>query len=274
MDFSIEQLHAVERDMKSKISKVLEATNGLSTGDLTQGALNKLTKSTLSDFVRSLVSTVECNIELCKSAASKIDAIQTEQIETQKKMLDLQREQMGTVDKTVKTELKSWADVVTSKINQTQSITTTTVKEAVRTVNDEEHRSKNYIIYGYDEIEDAEEDPREIVKEVYEKAGCLVPEILDIYRIGKKTSGKTRPIKVEMSDSGDVRFILKHAYKLRESNLRSVYVAPDRTREERIAHSNLVKEMKELIRQFPSKHYIIRNNKVVCSDKTLSSGVS
>ena len=101
-----------------------------------------------------------------------------------------------------------------------------------------------------------------IINDIYCAAEVFVPKYFDIYRVGK-ISDKPRPIKVELTCSGDVQLILKKSYKLRESedypNYRSVYLAPDRSKEEN--------EMKELIKLDSSKHYFIRNNKVNCVDK-------
>ena len=43
-----------------------------------------------------------------------------------------------------------------------------------------------------------------------------------------------------------------------------VYLAPDRTKEQRRLHSGLVKQLKELIKLDNSKRYFIRDNKVNC----------
>ena len=74
-------------------------------------------------------------MNLCKSAASSIDQTKTEQmqIDMQKQLINRQQDQIDSVQKTVKREIKSWANVKT-------------VKEAVRSVNEEE-RSRNLIIY-------------------------------------------------------------------------------------------------------------------------------
>ena len=52
-----------------------------------------------------------------------------------------------------------------------------------------------------------------------------------------------------------------------EGEFRKVYLAPDRTKEEQLAHAQLAKEIKEPISNDPSKNYFIRNNKINCADK-------
>ena len=62
--------------------------------------------------------------------------------------------------------------------------------------------------------------------------------------------------------------ILKNAHKLKaHAELKTVYLSPDRTKEQRLAHGKLVKKMKELISRDSSKHYFIRDCKVNCVDK-------
>ena len=94
------------------------------------------------------------------------------------------------------------------------------------------------------------------------------PGLVKAYRLGKKETSKTQPIKVEFDSSSEVDMILKHAHKLKSnSELKTVYISPDRTKEQRLAHSKLVKKMKEMINQDNSKHYFIRDNKVNCVER-------
>ena len=73
---------------------------------------------------------------------------------------------------------------------------------------------------------------------------------------------------MDFRSSSDLDEILKNAYKLKtNSELKSVYLSPDRTKEQRSAHSKLVIQMKEMITRDSSKHYFIRDNKVNCVDK-------
>jgi hypothetical protein len=88
--------------------------------------------------------------------------------------------------------------------------------------------------------------------------------------MGKKEPGKTRPIKVEFTNSGDVEYALVHARKLKTSKLNNVYLGPDRTKEERSANNKLVREMKLIIEKHSNKHYYIRNKKICSVDKASS----
>ena len=110
----------------------------------------------------------------------------------------------------------------------------------------------------------------EIVKSVHGAtvADGSIPDTMNVYRLGDKISDRTRPIKVEFRSSSDVENILKNAYKLKaNSDLKSVYLSPDRTKEQRSAHSKLVKQMKEMINKDSTKHYFIRDRVVKSVDK-------
>ena len=126
------------------------------------------------------------------------------------------------------------------------------------------------MIYGAEEEE--EEDVSDIIENIYVEAfDCPSPKTIDIYRVGKKEAGKTRPLRVEFPLPGDVKHALLLANKLKDV-YPTVYLGPDRNKEERQAHNELVSPMKDLIKQDPSKHYYIRNNKICHTDKKLSTG--
>ena len=254
--------------MKTEIEKVLKSVHVASAAEINETVLMRLNKNPLAKFVESLMNVIEKNVDLCKAAAGKIDQLKTEKIADQKMLLKFQQGEVNSVQETVKSEMKSWADIAKKNTNQRKQITENTVKQAVRTVNEEERRSKNLMIYGC--TEDNSKDIGMIVKNVYQAMGFPLPKTIDAYRMGKEEPGKPRPIKVEFTNAGDVEYALVHARKLKTSNLSTVYLGPDRTRDERIAHSKLVKEMKELFKKDPNRHYFIRNNKICSADKALS----
>ena len=277
MDFSVESLHTAEKDIESEIRKLMKAVGASSPSDINQSSLQKLNKAPLQTFLVNIVSLYDKNISLCKSAAAKCDQLKSEQIELQKQLINAQNDQITAVQKTVKTEMKSWADVAKKNLTQSKVVTAKTVKEAVRAVNEEEERSRNLIIYG---VAEGEEDDwkefvstewlNDVVKSVHGAtvADWSLPNVDKVYRLGKKVRDKTRPMKAEFRSSSDVDDILKNAHKLKaNSELKSVYLSPDRTKEQRSAHTKLVNQMKEMIASDSSKHYFIRDNKVNCVDK-------
>ena len=155
MDFSVESLHTAEKDIESEIRKLMKAVGASSPSDINQSSLQKLNKAPLQTFLVNIVSLYDKNISLCKSAAAKCDQLKSEQIELQKQLINAQNDQIAAVQKTVKTEMKSLADIAKKNLTQSKVVTAKTVKEAVRAVNEEIERSRNLIIYG---VAEGEED--------------------------------------------------------------------------------------------------------------------
>ena len=261
--------------MKDTFSTALSEAKVSTLSELNETVLMRLNKNQLVNTIISLVNVFDENISTCKSAAEKIDELKSEQIELQKNCLGLQSDQLETVKTAVKSELsvglKSWSDVVkknTSQVhNNILATTKKSVKQVIEKVNEEERRSCNLMIYGLPEI--VGEDIGTVVDEVYQSMNVPSPSsTIDCYRVGKKHEEKIRPIRLECHNRGDVEFALIHSKRLRVSEKHSrVYLAPDRSKEQRQEHSLLVKKMKDLINTDPAKHYFIRNNKV-CSAAT------
>ena len=73
-----------------------------------------------------------------------------------------------------------------------------------------------------------------------------------------------------MQTTTEARLLLQNARKLKSSNLSTVYVGPDRSKDERAAHKKLLIEIKQMIEKDSTKHYYIRDNKIKIIDKRLS----
>ena len=255
----MQALHTFEFELSVELKTVLNIANVPCTTELNKNSLTKLYKNDLTEIVLRLVKAYEKNLTICKSAAVKIDQLKSDQIENQKKLMEIQDKQIDSVQQAVKTELKTWADVAKQGITS-KPITKHTVKEAVRSVNDEEKRSKCFLIYGVEEKDN--EIPCEIAQNVYRKLNFNPPKLVDSYRVGRKTPGKLRPIKVKMKHPTDVIVLLRNAGKLRSTDMKSVYLSPDRNKQEQAAHNKLVAEMRTMIKEDPNKFYYIRNNEV------------
>ena len=254
MDFSVDLLHTMEKEINSEIVKVMKATNVSSVSDLSSTVLsNKLNKGQLSNFLCNIVKLLDSSMSLCKAAAGSVDAMKSKVVDTQNQLIEMQKEEIGAVKNTVKTEFKNWADVVKNNVTQDRKLTAKSVKEAVKAVNEEEERLKNLIIYGVKEAEgDCEETLQfgplpNLVKSISKQTECPDCDVKNVYRIGNKTPGKVRPVKVEFQSSNDVASLLKNAPKLKSNEeFKTVYLAPDRSLEQRVARSKLVGQMKEL----------------------------
>ena len=275
----MDRLNVMENEMKSEIQKLLKAVNVSCGSEVTETALNKLHKPPLVKFVSTFLNLVEKNVELCKCAAGKMDILKSEKIADQKRLIDIQQEQINSVQETVKSEMKSWADVVQKNTAQRSGkhLTENSVKQALRTVDEEKRRSKNFMIYGYPESEkEVNFELNRSVKNIIECTDMIpAPRTCDIQRIGRKELGKNRPIKVQLESASDVDYVLTRARNLKNfTDYINVYLGPDRTREEQLAHNKLVKQMKQMIEKNPNKHYYIRNRKIYIADKGLSAQTS
>ena len=107
--------------MKEEISKLLNTTKVSTTSNFSVTVLEKLKKAELISAVLSLVTVCENNLDLCKSAAEKIDELKDSKISYQREIIEAKKSQLNFVQKTVKTELKSWSDVVKKGCSQNQA---------------------------------------------------------------------------------------------------------------------------------------------------------
>ena len=273
MDFSIDTLHSFEKEMLAAEQKILKTVKISCITDLNHSTLMRQNKDPLASMVQDLVKLFNSNLNLCKSAANKLDRMKSEQIELQNRLLNLQQNDIDSVQETVKTEMsRTWAEV--AKKNSSTSAKTFTAKEmkkVVKSTVSEEDRSQSFIIYGAPERGD-QDNPAVEAELVFEQTiSKPYPHILTSYRIGTRQSDKTRPIKVRLLNTHCVQQVLRNGYKLRANEeFKDIYLAPDRNKEERLAHSQLVAEMRRLIAEDSSKRYVIRNNRVVCVDNILS----
>jgi hypothetical protein len=109
----------------------------------------------------------------------------------------------------------------------------------------------------------------EYVKDVFDEM-MVRPEIRQISRIGRKSSGtSTRPIKVKVSSSSTASLILGQARRLRYSEaprLKSVFVKPDLSIEERNKRRILVQDLNQRRNSEPNKRHKIRGGAVHSED--------
>ena len=104
MDFSLESLYSVERDVDS----VFGAVFGVNWSDVSKSTVTKLDKGTLSNLVLSAVSVLGRSKGILRSAAVCVEGLKQDQIENQKTLLKIQddllkskTEQVEAVQKTM-----------------------------------------------------------------------------------------------------------------------------------------------------------------------------
>lgn len=157
------------------------------------------------------------------------------------------------------------SNVVTLFITTTTK-TTEELKKAVKTVvQEEEDRSRNVMIFNLPDQEN--EDINSVVAGVFEAIGEK-PRV-KACRLGKRKSNKSmRTVKVTVANSTVVSQILSNARNLRKvSNLKSVFVCPDRSTEQRAKQKLLVTDLKRLAKEQTDMKHFIRNGEILSVEK-------
>ena len=184
----------------------------------------------------------------------------------------------------MKSEIKTFSEVVMTNCSG-NNITAAKLKKVVRSAISEDDRTKNFVIFGAGEeltCEEEELNDVELVKEIFCHIKYLEdkPVIEKCSRIGVNKSGDHahRPIKVTLKTSEAVYNVLRKAKNSKTVDSTNysfqfdkLYLSPDRSEEERKTRRDLVKDMKQRIKQDSSKHYFIKNNKVCVADVMVSN---
>ena len=175
---------------------------------------------------------------------------------------------VSSVQKEVKAVKQSLSDVVKSSSlnNSTAPISADSIKSVAKQIVVEEELSRNVIVFGL--CEDNNEEVSDKVTEVFESLGEK-PRV-EASRLGRKSSSATRPrpVKVTLSSSTIVQQILRKSSKLsRTEKFKTVYLAPDRTEEERAQHKELVVELKKRAEAEKDKKLFIREGQICCVDR-------
>jgi len=283
MDFSVTVLHDLE-DRIEGLSDNLEKTLKCGKlGNITRNMLTSksLTKDNLADITLNMLSVISESRKILRLAAAKFDDQKSELVENQKRLLQIQDEliecknsEIDVVKDTVKTEIKSFSEIVKQKSDQ--PFAPSKLKEAIKSVAVEEERSKNVLFFGIPESK-ATQGTNQNQADRSKLGGLLYQwgmkaEIVDSCRLGVEERGKTRPIKAKFSCADTTRRLLSSAKDLRNTtDYKKCYIAPDRTKEERDARKKLVDEMKRLIETEPTKYHYIRNNKVCSVNRLFKS---
>ncbi len=167
------------------------------------------------------------------------------------------------------------------KINESRNKTETSLTDAMKEMEDRERRKNNLVIHNISESTATEAEARksydeDFVKKLFkEHLKVDVKLKLDnnqqpmIRRLGKKTDGKSRSMKVTLLPD-EVPKVLKNAKKLSlstDETIKKIVVKPDLTPMQRDEEQKLVKEKNEKNKEALSKNepadWIIQRWKVV-----------
>ena len=165
---------------------------------------------------------------------------------------------VGSVQNTVKEELKSYASVV--KKSCSASLTPAKIQAAMKKATTEEERSCNLIVYGLEETdeENTEDAVLSVIHHTDEK-----PKLLACRRLGERSGEKARPIRVTFHSREMVRCVLAKSANLRQvEGYSRVYLCPDRTLEQRQERKRLLGVLSEKRETCPEKRFVIRRGAV------------
>ena len=192
----------------------------------------------------------------------QVIALQAELLQCKNDQLQtLQTTVKTSVEDTMKTEMKSYSQILQKHVPQ-PTIANETVKTIVQTVVQEEDRSKSLMVFGLPEEEDEVLSSK--VGEVFEELGEK-PRI-EASRLGMQNKDKTkvRPVKVTLSSSVAANQILAKARRLRLSTKHnSVFICQDRSPADRAKHRLLVEELKKRRTANPGNRFYIKGG-VLC----------
>ena len=226
----------------------------------------KQTKETLVKYLLEGYQTVYSHSDKFESSRTCVEQMKSELIAGQRSVVKLQQQildaqakqlnEMSTVvDTAVDRGIRSYSEIVSQTIEESVPVLSEqklkkVVQEAV-TVDD---RSKNVVIFGLSEetSENLDDKITDLFGEIEEKPS------FEAVRVGAVSDEKSRPVKVYLRNSDIAHGILVKAKQLKETAAyKKVYIAPDRSPEERIKHRKLVAEMREQARENPDQYFFI-----------------
>ena len=229
---------------------------------------------TFSDLPVKLLD--QCCLPLMSSARSKIDVLQQESfcdknevIKLQDRLIEMKDRELGLVSKTVEKEMKSYSSALQQSCSTLQESCSTAlspkkIASAVKTIVKEEDRSKEVVVFGVDE--ENGEFPTTIVSKILEQLEEK-PRITGCRRIGQRRADLKRPIIFSVQSADVVYQILRKAKRLKDiEGLKTVYISPNGTPEERISRQKLVSELKKKRSDDPTARYFVRKDEIVKAD--------
>ena len=226
------------------------------------------------EYMDFLMKTVESYRTACTNLQSQLIENQQTLIKVQKELSDCKSEKLESMENVVKSsvadsvkeEFKSYSSVVSNSQPTAPVICQKALTSVVKSVVEEEDRSRNFLVFGLPEEEEEGLETR--ISEVLEEVG-LKPK-LEAQRIGKKKSASViRPVKVCVSSSLIVHQILSNARNLRNSGhkFKTVYLSPDRSPEQREARKELVATMRAQASAEPHRKFYIKEGQIHSSDR-------
>ena len=169
------------------------------------------------------------------------------------------------VDTAVDGGIRSYCQVVAQTIEESVPVLSEEkLKKVFQEAATDDDRSKNVIIFGMTEenSEDLDCKITALFGEIEEKPS------FEAARVGMISSDRIRPVKVFLRNSETVNRLLFKTKKLKTTaRYRRVYIAPDRSPEEREKHRQLVAEIKRQANEDPDRHYYLLDGEICMREK-------
>lgn len=141
-----------------------------------------------------------------------------------------------------------------------QSVTNT--YDVIEEMRDRERRRRNVVVYNFPEKSDRNAD-MEAFKALSNTVFNLDLSVVKAVRLGPKVDNKTRPLLLILEDFDDKNYLISHSHFLKKhKDFDKVFIAPDRSKLERIKHKKAVDELKQR-RAKGETALVIRNGVVV-----------
>ena len=267
------------------LPKAMEQVGCTAPVDVTSAARKRAMKDTLRLPFSESFHYVRLQVEKMKQLKAELSSVKSQLIENQQWVISLQEQIIDNKDKqldavqtvvkssvesNLKEQFKSYSEAAAENVMVCQAdslAVPATLKKVVKSVVQEEDRSRNVVIFGLPEQRD--ENVEERVQEVFQEIG-LKPT-LQATRVGKiRKDNAKRPVQVSLSSHSVVHQVLCQVKKLRHSaTFSKVYVRPDRSEEERAQDRLLVNELAKKREMEPDKLHFIRSGTIHSRDKPI-----
>ena len=270
---AFDALKAEHEALKTKVIKdmdsVLQEIRNDITKPTTQGSSDTSRTIQKLKMENEVLRKEKCASDIAETTGKKILQYVSENINENSKSLSISTK-----------KLKSYADVLESKqsdIANNTSVTSiktikSTIKNVIRENKFREDRSKNVIIFGVEEMYDEKDLPNHVeqvesvMNTIEGRSECEHRIFVHhVARIGEKSPGKTRPIRVTLTEKYMVHDTLKYCKMLRGTKkYKNVYISMDRSPEQQKVHKELITRLKQSMRNHPDKYWYITNGSI-CS---------
>ena len=193
--------------------------------DVTTAACKHAMKESLAKLFSESYHLVRFQHERMKQLKAELSSTKRQLIDNQKlvislqeKVIDCKEQQLQAVQTAVKTtveeQFKSYSDTVQENVMvckpEVQSFTPEVLKSVVKSVVEEEDRSRNVMVFGIEEVEN--EELTERVQEVFQEIG--VRPKMEVSRMGKIRKKNNRAVKVTLTSPSVVQQLLSQARRL------------------------------------------------------------